>query len=244
MVAVVVKKSENTTNQPARIVEFILEDKWGECWTFRGKPEDFMFDRDLEKHPERVSWPGYLKCRRIGDYRGEDGKLLIVVKTSIKSEEGRDLFEINWDDIRGDGSHNEGSKIQQPISDRKFCDIGIDSDLVRDAYLKMRILPRFLVYECECGPMKVSSLAMYVDCPKCRYGDKIRHLGGGMEVQDLILMAAQWLGLASGDDSPMHSLKLHADDLGKVVDWSEWDRYFKVTPEELQALSDEFALDE
>ena len=65
-----------------------------------------------------------------------------------------------------------------------------------------------------------------------------------MEIQDLILIAGRWLGLAPGDDSPMHSLKLHADDLGRAVDWSEWDRYFEVTPEELQALSDEHALDE
>ena len=65
-----------------------------------------------------------------------------------------------------------------------------------------------------------------------------------MEIQDLILMTAKWLGLAPGDDQPMHSLKLHADDLGKAVDWSEWDQYFKVTPEELQALSDKHALHE
>ena len=83
MIAVVVKKSESTVNQPAGMVEFILKDKWGESWTFRGKPEDFMFDRDLEKHPERKSWDGYLKCRRVGDYRGEDGKFLIVVKLSL-----------------------------------------------------------------------------------------------------------------------------------------------------------------
>ena len=137
MVAVVVKKSESTANGPAGIVEFILEDKWGESWTFRGKPEDFMFDRDLEKHPERKSWDGYLKCRRVGDYRGEDGKFLIVVKTSIKSEEGRDLFEIKWDDIWGDGSHNEGSEIQEPIASRKFCDIGIDSDPVSYTHLTL-----------------------------------------------------------------------------------------------------------
>jgi len=95
MVAVVLKKSESAANLPDGVSEFILEDKWGEIWTFQGKPEDFMFDRDLEKHPERASWGAYLKCRRIGDYKGEDGKFLIVVKTSIKSEQGRDLFEIN-----------------------------------------------------------------------------------------------------------------------------------------------------
>jgi len=108
----------------------------------------------------------------------------------------------------------------------------------------MRILPRFLEYECECGPIKVSSLAMYVECPRCGYDDKIRHLGGGVEVQDLILITTQWLGLCPGEDSLMHSLKLHADDLGKAVDWSEWDRHFEVTPEELQTLLDENTLEE
>ena len=81
---------------------------------------------------------------------------------------------------------------------------------------------------------------MYVECPKCGFDDKIRHLGAGSEVQDVLLIAAAWLGIK--DESTMHSLKLHPDDLGKEVDWSQWDRYFKVTTEELQKVSDEYAI--
>ena len=238
MVAVFVKKSESAEKDSAGLAEYLLEDAWGKVWTFRAESSVFIPDQ----RPTNDRRSALLKCRRLGDYRKPDGKSIIAVKTEIESIDGISLFEIKWDDIWGDGSHNEGSEILEPIAARKFYDIGVDHDHLRDIYLKLRILPRFLVYQCECGPIKVSSLAMYVECPTCGYSEKIRHLGSGVEVQDVILIAADWLGIK--DESTGHSLKLHPDDLGKEVDWSQWDRYFKVTAEELQKVSDEHAIED
>ena len=240
MVAVVVKKSASPKESSDGLVEYVLEDAWGKIWTFRAESSSFIPDQRPSKDKAKPEGSGFLKCRRLCDYRKQDGKSIIAVKTEIESTDGISLFEIKWDDIWGDGSHNEGSEILKPISPVKFNDIGVSHDHLRDVYLKLRILPRFLVYQCECGPIKVSSLAMYVECPKCGFDDKIRHLGAGIEVQDVLLIAAAWLGIK--DESTMHSLKLHPDDLGKEVDWSEWDRYFKVTTEELQKVSDKYAI--
>lgn len=224
MVALILNAHEVTTEGiPCCITDF-----WGKEWSFL-----IPFHNPASKISPRGKC--FLECYFLSEHLHENGKAIRVIKTDHPSVDGNQLFEVSYDDVWGDHSHNDGTEVLHPISPRLFTDIGIDSDTVRDIYLKLRILPRFLTINCECGPMKVSSLAMHVECPRCGFGDKIRHLGAGNEVQDILEIAAMWLGLK--DRNLIDSLKLHADDEGAPVDWGHWDTYFKVTQKELHTLT-------
>lgn len=233
MVALILNAQKPTPG----VVPCLLTDFWG---------KEFSFLIPADAPASKISKHGvcYLECRFLSESRHTDGKHIRVVKTDLASTDGTQLFEVGFDDVWGDHSHNEGTEILHPISPCLFSDIGIDSNWARHIYLHLRALPRFFTMNCECGPFKVSSLAMYAECPRCDFHDKIRHRGGGSEFQDIIIMVAQWLGMK--DRSLMDSLKLHPDDDGAPVDWeaTRLDTYYKVTQEEIDALRAEYSADD
>jgi len=218
-------------------VPCLLTDFWGKEFSFLIPPNT---------PASKISKQGlcYLECRFLNESRHTDGKHIRAVKTDLASIDGTQLFEVDYDDVWGEHSHNEGTEIIHRISPRLFSDIGIDSNLVRYIYLHLRALPRFFTVNCECGPFKVSSLAIYAECPRCGFLEKIRHRGGGSEFQDIIIMVAQWLGM--NDRSLMDSLKLHPNDDGAPIDWeaSGHDAYFKITQEEIDALRAQYNMDD
>ena len=233
MVALILNAQKPTPG----VVPCLLTDFWG---------KEFSFLIPADAPASKISKHGvcYLECRFLSESRHTDGKHIRVVKTDLASTDGTQLFEVGFDDVWGDHSHNEGTEILHPISPCLFSDIGIDSNWARHIYLNLRALPRFFTMNCECGPLKVSSLAMYAECPRCGFHDKIRHRGGGSEFQDIIIMVAQWLGMK--DRSLMDSLKLHPDDDGAPVDWEATglDTYYKVTQEEIDSLRAEYSADD
>ena len=112
----------------------------------------------------------------------------------------------------------------------------LDRDAVRKVYVKLRAFPRTTHSTCACGITHTqSSLKLYPTCEHCGEYDKIYNLGAGIELQSLIEMILGWAGI------PKHcqeSVPIHPEDFPSE-DWTHWDKYFDVTPEEIEAERDQ-----
>ena len=108
-----------------------------------------------------------------------------------------------------------------------------DATTIRELYLMIRSLPRHYKFKCDCEVVHTqSSLQMHAECEKCGYGEKLFHFASGEEIHDVLAWSLRWLGIPA---DKLDQLNLHPDDHEKEIDWSASDRYFKITPEEIQA---------
>ena len=109
----------------------------------------------------------------------------------------------------------------------------VDRDAARKIYVMLRALPRTTTSTCECGIVHTqSSLQIYPKCDKCGEYDKIYSLGAGLDLQDLIKMILGWAGVP---EDWQDSIPIHPED-DQSEEWTRWDTYFKVTPEEIEAM--------
>ena len=109
----------------------------------------------------------------------------------------------------------------------------VDHDAARQIYVMLRALPRTTTSTCECGVVHTqSSLKLYPECDKCGEYDKIYGLGAGLDLQFLIKMILGWAGIP---EDRQHSIPIHPED-ETSEDWKWGDNYFKVTPEEIEAM--------
>ena len=112
-----------------------------------------------------------------------------------------------------------------------------DKTTIRELYLMLRTFPRRYQFKCDCGVIHtLSSLEMWVECPKCGYDDKLYHFASGEEIHDVVLWVLHWLGVPQDKAT---KLNLHPDDIDKEVDWSRHDEYFQITAEEIEACRKE-----
>ena len=99
----------------------------------------------------------------------------------------------------------------------------INHEDFKEVYKGLRALPRTREYTCSCGAKThYSTLAIYVECPKCGNRPKVRGLSASNEIQDLIIMVVCWLGMD-------HLLNHPYED---QQDWVEfYDDYFGLNSE-------------
>ncbi len=108
-----------------------------------------------------------------------------------------------------------------------------DGTTLRELYLMIRTFPRHYKFECSCGVVHTqSSLEMYAECSNCGDGGKLYHFAGGHEIHAVIEWVLLWLGIPN---DKIRNLNLHPDDIEKEIDWSEYDKYFRVTAEDIEA---------
>jgi len=111
----------------------------------------------------------------------------------------------------------------------------VDSDAAREIYVMLRALPRTTTSTCECGIVHTQpSLKIYPECEKCGEYDKIYSLGVGFDLQDLIKIILGWAGVP---EDRQNSITIHPED-DQSEHWKDWDTYFKVTAEEIEAMRD------
>lgn len=85
----------------------------------------------------------------------------------------------------------------------------------------IRQLPPSRTYNCiECDSLVTfSSIEVYSRCPNCHRQAKHRSLGGGLDLQDLLLMSLQWFHIA-GYELPANLTRLVDSD------WDDLDSYY------------------
>ena len=111
----------------------------------------------------------------------------------------------------------------------------VDDDAARKIYVMLRALPRTTTSTCACGTVHTqSSLKLYPECEKCGEYDKIYSLGAGLDMQYLIKMVLGWAGVPV---DRQESILIHPED-DQTEEWKWGDKYFKVTPEEIEVMRD------
>ena len=108
-----------------------------------------------------------------------------------------------------------------------------DNTTIRELYLMIRTFPRHYKFECKCGVIHTqSSLEMYVECSECGDCVKLYHFAAGEEIHAVIEWVLLWLGIPK---DKLLDLNLHPDDVEKEIDWSQHDKYFRVTAQDIEA---------
>jgi len=139
--------------------------------------------------------------------------------------------------LAGSGRITKESTVKGKQVNEQFGFQISDKTTVRELYLMLRTFPRRYQFKCNCGVVHTqSSLEMWAECSKCGYDNKLYHFADGQEIHDVASWVLLWLGVPK---EKVAKLNLHPEDFEKEVDWSEYDRLFHITAEDIEACRKE-----